>query len=56
MKKPLDIMFGEIENTGRQWTRKPSEKFLVNRGKTISYNPITREFGNFDDLTEPKED
>jgi len=42
----------EIENTGRKWKIHPSETFLVRRGNIISYNPITREFGDFNDLTE----
>ena len=49
----IDIMFGEIETTGKQWKRKPSDKFLVQHGPEVSYNPITNEFGNFEDLTEP---
>ena len=42
----------EIESTGRKWKTKPSETFLVRRGNIVSYNPITNEFGNFEDLTE----
>ena len=51
-KKKLDYLLGEIEDTGRKWKTKPSEKFLVHRQNMISYNPITNEFGNFEDLTE----